>query len=71
MEFSKIGQECATASDICEFYPIRPDDPVCACGSDITGSFVCTVKYSYTCQWAVKRKKEWDDFVANNRFKEQ
>ena len=38
----------------CEFYPIY-DEPVCNCGSEIgepDGKFICTKKYSLTCQWA-------------------
>jgi hypothetical protein len=39
---------------LCEFYPMN--DSVCACGSDISGSFVCTEEYSKKCQWAKEKK---------------
>lgn len=42
----------------CEFYPIDPEDCVCACGSDISGSFICTEEYSNNCTWAIERRME-------------
>jgi len=44
-------------NDKCEFYP-TDGDCVCACGSDISGDFICTKEYSKTCQWANKRRSE-------------
>ena len=41
---------------ICEFYPKESDDSVCACGSDISGNFICTKEYSLSCQWAIERR---------------
>lgn len=44
----------------CEFYPT--EGPVCDCGSDISGPFVCTMKYSKKCSWAneerARRRKQ-------------
>jgi len=42
----------------CEFYPTEKDDPICDCGSDISGSFVCTKEYSLTCLLAKERRHE-------------
>jgi hypothetical protein len=42
----------------CKYYPIIEDGPVCDCGSDVSGTFVCTEEYSKTCQWAIDRKKQ-------------
>jgi hypothetical protein len=42
----------------CEFYPGPKDGPVCSCGSDVSGAFICTKKYSETCQWAVEGRKD-------------
>ena len=47
---------------VCEFYPTDKDDPVCDCGSDISGPwFVCTKEYSLDCTWAVQRRKEGEN----------
>uniref|UniRef100_A0A6H1ZZV5 Uncharacterized protein n=1 Tax=viral metagenome TaxID=1070528 RepID=A0A6H1ZZV5_9ZZZZ len=44
--------------DECEFYPrIEEDTSVCSLGSDISGIFLCTKKYSETCQWAIKERR--------------
>jgi hypothetical protein len=45
----------------CEFYPEERDGCVCACGSDISGLFVCTVAYSLDCEWAKERRMEDDN----------
>ena len=42
----------------CEFYPTDPEDCVCDCGSDISGSFICTEEYSNDCQWAIEKRME-------------
>jgi len=42
----------------CKYYPNIEDGPVCDCGSDVSGTFVCTKEYSKTCQWAIDRKKQ-------------
>lgn len=44
--------------DRCEFYPMLNDDPVCACGSDISGKFICTKEYSEICQWAIAKRAQ-------------
>ena len=58
--------------DICEFYPQESDDPVCACGSDISGKFVCTKEYSNSCQWANERREKkmftFRDFYISERM---
>jgi hypothetical protein len=41
----------------CEFFPTG-DEPICDCGSDVSGYFECTVEYSLTCQWANIRRDE-------------
>lgn len=42
----------------CESYPTDPEEPICDCGSDISGPFVCTEEYSKDCQWAIERRME-------------
>jgi len=42
----------------CEFYPSEDDDCVCACGSDVSGPFVCTKEYSLSCQWAIEERRK-------------
>ena len=39
--------------DKCEFYP-APEEETCVCGrgSDVSGPFVCTMRYSQACPWA-------------------
>ncbi len=40
--------------EACEFFPDPTMEcPVCDCGSDISGTFVCTKRYSKTCEWAI------------------
>lgn len=51
-----MSSEIKVTKDICEFYPKEKDDPVCACGSDISGKFICTQKYSESCQWAIEMR---------------
>ena len=45
--------------DKCKFYPTG-DEPVCDCGSDVSGDFVCTIKYSLICPWANERRQTDD-----------
>ena len=42
-------------ADVCEFYP-TDGSAVCACGSDISGKFICTKDYGEVCQWANERR---------------
>ena len=46
--------------DMCEFYPEDPHDPVCGCGSDISGAEdvgLCTRKCSYECTYAIEERE--------------
>ena len=45
--------------DLCEFYPTG-DEPVCDCGSDVSGPVICTKLYSLTCQWANEMRNRQD-----------
>jgi len=45
---------------MCEFYPLHGTEPICDCGSDISGAKgygLCTVAYSQACQWAQERRQ--------------
>ena len=46
----------------CEFYPT--DGCVCDCNSDISGKFVCTVKYSKDCQWANQERRRKGNYTV-------
>ena len=55
-EGNYIERNIVFEKDVCEFYPKGEDDPVCDCGSDISGKFICTREYSKSCQWAIERR---------------
>ena len=67
---------CNKDEDKCEFYPSVDDDGcVCDAGSDISGAFICTKKYSESCQWANERREHDPKMVGvynmrNDAFKE-
>ena len=51
-----LRKENSVELDRCEFYP--SDGPVCDCGSDVSGDFVCSKSYSLICPWANKEREK-------------